>query len=115
MHAPPLAELEAAGQLHPIRFSVNKIVDGKGLDDVRPRTWVWSPRFEGALPVVKVIKRGQIERDSGMGLNAVSKLESDQFLRIDVPAAKLRDENWKRGGRSEERRVGKERRGRGAR
>ena len=54
--------------------------------------------FEGALPVVKVIKGGHIQRDSRMGLNAVSKLERDQFLRIDVPAAKLRDENWKRRG-----------------
>src|SRR5438034_6858380 len=98
MEPPPIAELKAAGQLHSVRFSINKIIDGEGLDDIRPRTRVGEPRFEGALPVVKVIKGGHIQRDSRMGLNAVSKLERDQFLRIDVPAAKLRDENWKRRG-----------------
>src|SRR5438093_9236235 len=97
--APPIGWLEAACQLATIDFAVDEVVDRKRDHTVWRRRAGFQEgrsRFERALPIINVVKCGQVQRHPVMRLNTITEFESDEFFRIHISAAELRDQRRRR-------------------
>src|SRR4051794_31832240 len=97
--SPPVAQLETAGQFRAVTFSPYQIIDRKRNDRVGWRRAAFAKGqslFKRTLPIVNIVKGGEIQGHSFMRLDTVAQLEGDQFFGIDRIGPKLRNENSRR-------------------